>query len=165
MADLWSQLEDELETQALAVLGATNDDLRIVTVVIDEVYDIDYLADHYELPALLIITTDADEQAGPHGDGVQHLDITYPVHLVAVAPAGFKRDAQRNAKELRRRLLAFLRNLTVQAALARTTGDDGESVQQILFDNSGATYFGPANETEGQFYSVAGVRFTIETLV
>ena len=61
--------------------------------------------------------------------------------------------------------MAFLRNLTVQAALAHVTGDDGESVQQILFDNSGATYFGPANETEGQFYSVAGVRFTIETLV
>lgn len=165
MADLWSQLEDTLQAQALSVLGGAVDDLSVVTVLIDEVYDLDYLADHYELPALLIIATDADEAAGPHGDGSQHLDISYPFHLIYVAPAAVKRDAQRNAKELRRRLLAFLRNLTVQAALASTTGDDGETVQRLDYANSGATVFGPANENEGQFLSMAGVRFTIQSLV
>jgi hypothetical protein len=165
MADLWSLLEDELATQATAILGGAVDDLSIVTVLIDTVYDLDYLENHYELPVLLIVSVDADEDAGPHGDGLQHVVMSYPFHLVAVAPATVKRTAQRNAKELRRRLLAFLRNATVQAALEGVAGDDGETVQRLDYGNSGATVFGPANQDEGPYMSVAGVRFIIQTLV
>jgi len=165
MADLWSMLEDELQTQATAILGGAVDDLSIVTVLIDTVYDLDYLENHYELPVLLVVSVDADEDAGPHGDGLQHVAMSYPFHLVAVAPAAVKRDAQRNAKELRRRVLAFLRNTTVQAALESVIGDDGETVQRLDYANSGATVFGPANQDEGPYLAVAGVRFTIQTLV
>ena len=166
MADLWSLLEDELQTQATAILGDTGDDLAIITVLIDTVYDLDYLSNRLELPALLIISVDADEAAGPHGDSLTHLDMSYPFHLVAVSKKTTeKRTAQRNAKELRRRLLAFVRNNDVQAALEALTGDDGERVQWVNYNNSGATVFGPANQDNGPYLSVAGVRFTIQTEV
>lgn len=165
MDDLWSKIDDELETQALAVMGAYGDDLAIVAAAADDVFDLDRLDKAGQLPFVLIRDEDTEETGGGHGDGLIHVDVSYPYSMIAIAKIHGKREARKASKELRRRLLAFIRNMTVYRSLLALRGHDGESVQRIRFQSSGATLYGRADRDQGMYFAVAGIRFVIDAAV
>lgn len=165
MDDLWTKIDDELEAQALAILGAYGDDLAIVEAASDDVFDLDRLDKAGRLPFVLIRDEDTEEAGGGHGDGMIHVDVSYPYSMIAIAKIHGKREARKASKELRRRLLAFIRNMTVYRSLLALRGHDGESVQRIRFQSSGATLYGRADRDQGMYFAVAGIRFVIDAAV
>lgn len=165
MDDLWTEIDDKLEELALTILGGYGDELAIKEVAADDVFDLDRLDRAGRLPFVLIRDEDTEEAAGGHGDGMIHVDVSYPYSMIAIAKIEGKREARRAAKELRRRLLTFVRDMDVYRALLGLSGHDGERVQRFRFQGSGATLYGRADKDQGMYFAVAGIRFVIDAAV
>lgn len=162
MADLWSLIDEALKAEAEA-----STDLGVVKVLIDTVYNFDHLVDRYELPLLLITSTEATESDGAHGGDPDYISVTstYAYRLVVVSDViDDKTTAWLTAKQYRRKLLNFYRKRTTQAAISSQQGDDGELVQQVNWGRSSVEVFGKAHEDEGPYFGVAVARFTVDTL-
>jgi hypothetical protein len=157
-ATLWNDIDAYLAAAVIADMGTDSplyDGLWVEQVVTGAAWE----PQHWRQPAVAINGEQARLEGGPHGDGVVHLEITYPYALVGVCKAATIAQARKDAKELGRRLRELIRS---RYALGGLVASDGERVQRT--DPPIITiYCFPVDGSTRQWYGVAQVDLDVHS--
>lgn len=157
---LWADIDEYLRTELVAELGSGGSYTTQVVkqVLIDDLLGFDGATKLDNYPVVLVRSSTATQQPGPHGNGVVHVENSYDYQLVAVLKATGQAQCKRDTQEMRRRLREFLRTRLALSGL--TSEDDGERVQKVTWGRSSLEVW--ANEKQpGTFFGVTAMEFKV----
>jgi hypothetical protein len=126
-ACLHNDIDDYLAAAALADMGAAGNYTDLLVQHIEVGYLNPEPSESWEFPAVIINGISSESESGPHGDGLVHLETTYPYVLAAITHGTDYAVVKQDANELRRRLVAIV---TSRYALGGLAATDGETVQR-----------------------------------
>lgn len=131
---LWQALDDATLAAFDAQMGATSTYAthKLATLEIGDTWT----PDKWTLPALLLISNDANMSSGPHGGGSPHATATYAYMAVLVVSGASHNAAKQAAQELFRRAVDVLRTWPAILAAARSVISSAEHPQRLLWGDS-----------------------------
>lgn len=158
----WQRLDAALIEAFDADMADLEDDaLSLETIQIGDTWT----PDTWTLPALLLVSNDAEQVSAQHGGGgYSHVQITYSYYAVAVAQSTTHNAAKQAAQELNRRMLDVLRQWGDILQAAREDGPtDPEIPIRLLLGRSLLQVRGRQGASAGKWYGIASIEFEIET--
>ncbi len=158
----WQRLDAALIDAFEADMADIDDDaLSLETIQIGDTWT----PDTWTLPALLLVSNDANQVSAQHGGGgYSHVQITYSYYAVAVAQATTHNAAKQAAQELLRRMLDVIRQWGDILQAARAAGPtDPEIPIRVTLGRSLLQIRGRQGSSAGKWYGIASMEFEIET--